>query len=113
MMLSSVRHMASKRVASLHSRGFADAAAPVKLHGISGRYATALYTVAGAKSKFIVGSELEGLMALRKDCQEFDTLLSDPTIQDSIKLPAIDAVLAKGGYSDPIKKFFGVQMTHL
>eukprot|EP01048_Picozoa_sp_COSAG05_P006473 COSAG05_NODE_420_length_9974_cov_12.733975_13_plen_113_part_00 len=88
------------------ARSFADVA-PLQLHGISGRYATALYTVAGAKSKFLVGQELEGLAALRSQSPEFDRLVSDPTIPPTVVGGALDAVMDKGGYTPELKRFFG------
>ena len=75
--------------------------------GVAGRYASALFTVAGKKQMFIVGSELEGLNQLRSEIPAFDRLIADPTVPDNVKGPALDAVLTKGGYSEPLKKFFG------
>jgi hypothetical protein len=93
------------------SRSFAEGPA-LKLHGIGGRYATALYTVATKKQCFIVGSELESLTALRASTPAFERLISDPTIQDSVKLPALNAIMDKGGFSAPLKKFFGAYVTN-
>eukprot|EP01051_Picozoa_sp_SAG22_P000893 SAG22_NODE_29_length_28404_cov_23.294153_14_plen_125_part_00 len=88
------------------ARSFA-AAPTVKLHGISGRYATSLYMVA-AKSNSLaaVEAELATITRNRDESAEFKAFFEDPSLNAVQCAAGLDAALTKGGYSDTTKNFF-------
>ena len=85
-------------------RGFA----AVKLHGLSGRYATSLYTVAqNAKQLPVIESELASLTRNLDECAEMSALFSDPSISVTQQKAGLGAAMDKGGFSDTMKNFLG------
>ena len=91
-------------------RCFAASTKPaIQLFGVSGRYATALYQVAAEKGALAdVEAELTGIAALRDSSPQFANFMDDPTLSVSQRTDTMDAIMAKGGYSETTAKFFGV-----
>jgi len=104
----------------LLARGFAGEAAqkkdtspPITVHGIPGRYASALYTAAAKADKLDeVQAELTEVYNLTCSSPEFDQFVSDPSIPKSKKVPAMGAILDKLEVSDVTKHFFEVLTTN-
>merc|ERR1711937_347364 len=96
--------------ASLRTHGTRSLAteAPIKLHGLDGRYATSLWKVASAS-----GSTAQ----VEKDLADFKTHLSapavdqlcnNPSIPKNAKKAAVEALMKKTGYADATKNFFAI-----
>merc|ERR1711937_515191 len=96
--------------ASLRTHGTRSLAteAPIKLHGLDGRYATSLWKVAAAS-----GSTAQ----VEKDLADFKTHLSapavdqlcnNPSIPKNAKKAAVEALMKKTGYADATKNFFAI-----
>jgi hypothetical protein len=96
----------SQRVAAaVPSRSFAAGGKPaIQLFGVSGRYATALYTAAGGQVAS-VEAELKSIAAARKSDAKFEMFISDPTLSNTMKTDTLKAIMTKGGYSDTTAKF--------
>ncbi|KAJ3105685.1 ATP synthase F0 subcomplex subunit OSCP atp5 [Phlyctochytrium planicorne] len=93
-------------------RGMATAAAvqvPVTLHGIEGRYATALFTAASKRGVLdTVETDIQKIKsALEKD-QALQTFLEVPILDRNSKKEGVAALLSKGKYSDVTTNFFGL-----
>merc|ERR1711934_914014 len=79
--------------------------APVRLHGLDGRYATSLWKVA---------AEAKTLPKVEADLNSFKTLLGEPSVAQLLNNPSIakkDAVkewMAKSGYVETTQNFFSV-----
>ncbi len=87
------------------SRSFAAGGKPaIQLFGVSGRYATALYTAAGGQVAS-VEAELKSIAAARKSDAKFEMFISDPTLSNTMKTDTLKAIMTKGGYSDTTAKF--------
>ena len=102
--------MPPQRLAPVPVRCFAASTKPaIQLFGVSGRYATALYQVAAEKGALAdVEAELTGIAALRDSSPQFANFMDDPTLSVSQRTDTMDAIMAKGGYSETTAKFFGV-----
>ena len=55
-----------------------------------------------------VEAELTGIAALRDSSPQFANFMDDPTLSVSQRTDTMDAIMAKGGYSETTAKFFGV-----
>merc|ERR1711988_354371 len=103
-MLRQALSRSTRGICAASSRGMATEA-PIKLHGLDGRYATSLWKVA---------SEGGSLAAVEKDLNTFkgnfgsaavEQLLHNPSIPRNTK--KVKALMDKSGYADPTKNFFG------
>ncbi|DBB16554.1 hypothetical protein WJX82_009147 [Trebouxia sp. C0006] len=98
------------------ARGFAaesapeqDTTPPITVHGIPGRYASALYTSAAKAGKLeAVQEELVEVYNLTGDSPEFEQFLYDPSIPKNKKVPALNAILDKMEVSDVTRHFLEV-----
>ncbi|CAG8829951.1 14248_t:CDS:2, partial [Cetraspora pellucida] len=94
------------------SRGFASPASvkvPITLHGIDGRYATALFSAA-AKTDNLNNVELELKQvksAIKKDAK-INNFLEDPSLNRNQKKLGVQEFLKQGKYCDITKSFFQV-----
>mmetsp|Transcript_41143 Transcript_41143/g.73988 ORF Transcript_41143/g.73988 Transcript_41143/m.73988 type:complete len:230 (-) Transcript_41143:153-842(-) len=99
------------KAAPLMARSFAAEAAqaevpvPIRLHGVSGRYATALYT-ASVKDKVLdsVATELEAILEELKSNPSTGAYMLDPTINKVSKAKTISATLTEAKYSPTMVK---------
>ncbi|DBA82048.1 TPA: ATP synthase F0 subcomplex subunit OSCP atp5 [Trebouxia sp. C0004] len=86
-----------------------DTTPPITVHGISGRYASALYTSAAKAGKLEkVQEELVEVYNLTGDSPEFEQFLYDPSIPKNKKVPALHAILDKMEVSDVTRHFLEV-----
>merc|ERR1711907_131037 len=82
---------------------------PVRLHGLDGRYATSLYTVAVRKGAVdAVESDLGSLRGSLGSSKALSELVSNPSIPKKAKVEAIDALNAKSGFADPTKNLLAL-----
>ncbi|KAJ3083943.1 F1 complex, OSCP/delta subunit of ATPase [Rhizoclosmatium globosum] len=82
---------------------------PVVLHGIDGRYATALYSAASKKNVLdTVESELNKIGNVIEKDARLQTFLETPIIDRAAKKEGVSQVLAAGRYSDLTTNFFQV-----
>ncbi|KAF9973674.1 ATP synthase F0 subcomplex subunit OSCP atp5 [Actinomortierella ambigua] len=93
------------------ARGYATASNAVKvpavLHGIEGRYATALYTAAAKKQALeTVESDLKQVKAVVEKDAKLRVFLENPTINRNEKKDGVKKMLSAGKYSDLTKNFF-------
>ena len=81
---------------------------PAKVHGLSGRYATALFSAAHRKSALSqVETDLTGLSKLLTTNKTAKMVFESPLIQKTAKLSAIDAIASKTEYKlSPVTKDF-------
>lgn len=92
------------------TRGLAaEAAKDVKLppqHGVSGRYAAALY-MAAVKAGTLEGveSELSQVSTLLSESADFRAFIDDPSVPNAAKTDGLTAVLSQMGASDITKNF--------
>jgi F-type H+-transporting ATPase subunit O len=87
------------------ARGYATASAkvqpPLALHGIDGRYASALYTAAVKKGTLeAVENDLNRLSEQVAKEPVLQNLLVDPTQNRDVKIAGINKLLSKGKYSE-------------
>ncbi|KAL0026382.1 hypothetical protein WJX79_005094 [Trebouxia sp. C0005] len=86
-----------------------DTTPPITVHGIPGRYASALYTSAAKAGKLeAVQEELVEVYNLTGDSPEFEQFLYDPSIPKNKKVPALNAILDKTEVSDVTRHFLEV-----
>ncbi|KAA6430068.1 MAG: ATP synthase subunit mitochondrial [Trebouxia sp. A1-2] len=86
-----------------------DTTPPITVHGIPGRYASALYTSAAKAGKLeAVQEELVEVYNLTGDSPEFEQFLYDPSIPKNKKVPALNAILDKMEVSDVTRHFLEV-----
>ncbi|KAI8888539.1 F1 complex, OSCP/delta subunit of ATPase [Backusella circina FSU 941] len=90
------------------ARGYAAAAqvkAPITLHGLDGRYATALFTAAARQGSLeAVEKDLKALQgAVTKD-KAVGAFLENPTINREKKIQGVNALLAKAGTPNTLTK---------
>ncbi|KAK9828770.1 hypothetical protein WJX72_002002 [[Myrmecia] bisecta] len=99
------------------ARGFAapseataeSCAPPIPVHGIAGRYASALYTAACKAGKLnAVEKDLTEIANLYSDSDLFHQFLIDPSVPKKEKLAGLDAILKKLSVSDLTQNFIGV-----
>lgn len=96
------------------SRSFAAAAAspdhvqlPLKLFGVSGRYASSLYVAAVRKNTLAqVADDMATIEALAKENQKFRFFLDNPFIRADVKANVLSEVLPKAGVSPTCQHFF-------
>lgn len=81
---------------------------PLKLHGLPGRYASALY-VAAAKAKALpeVEKELAAVIDMAAGNDKFADFLADPSASKSVKTKGIGSIMEAGKFSATTKQFFG------
>merc|ERR1719473_479910 len=83
--------------------------AKIKLHGLSGRYAGALYNVAASNNVLDrVEKDLGAFTSLREKNDEFDQFVLNPVIARGTKASALDAILEQNGAHKTTRDFFGV-----
>jgi F-type H+-transporting ATPase subunit O len=83
--------------------------APVQVHGVEGRYATALYSAATKQNKLEnVEKELNAVKGLFNEHAQFKSMVLNPTIKRQEKKGAMHAILQKLGHSDVSQNFFDV-----
>ncbi|KAF9131645.1 ATP synthase F0 subcomplex subunit OSCP atp5 [Mortierella sp. 14UC] len=91
-------------------RGYSTAASvkiPLVLHGIEGRYATALYTSASKKSALdAVEADLKQVKRVVEKDSKLREFLENPTINRIEKKKGVQQLLAAGKYNDLTKNFF-------
>ncbi|CAG8483583.1 6093_t:CDS:2 [Paraglomus occultum] len=94
------------------ARGYATAGGssvevPLVVHGIDGRYATALYSAAAKKSstKTVEGDlkQIESVIAKNSTIQTF---LADPSVAREAKKEGVKKLLKQGKYSELTNNFF-------
>ncbi|KAI8614733.1 OSCP/delta subunit of ATPase [Chytriomyces sp. MP71] len=82
---------------------------PVVLHGIEGRYATALYTAASKKNVLdAVEAELTKIGTVIEKDAALQTFMETPIIDRSAKKEGVAKILANGRYSELTSNFFQV-----
>ncbi|CAG8667302.1 3208_t:CDS:2, partial [Gigaspora rosea] len=94
------------------SRGFASPApvkVPITLHGIDGRYATALFSAASKTNNLNnVESELKQVKSAIKKDAKLSNFLEDPSLNRNQKKLGVQELLKQGKYCDTTKNFFQV-----
>ncbi|KAL1918218.1 uncharacterized protein VTP21DRAFT_3484 [Calcarisporiella thermophila] len=110
-MAFSTRHTAT--TISKMVRGFASAPKassvqpPIVLHGIDGRYASALYSAAAKKSSLeAVESELKQIHSVIEKDPKVKSFLEDPSQNREHKRASVNALLGKGKYSEITRNLF-------
>ncbi|ORZ35446.1 OSCP/delta subunit of ATPase [Catenaria anguillulae PL171] len=91
------------------ARGFASAAvqAPIQMHSLEGRYATALFTAASkAKSLTAVETDLRAFNASLHADAEFRAFIESPVVDTKYKTQAVKAVAAKKNFNATTTNFF-------
>ncbi|CAG8591654.1 11179_t:CDS:2 [Diversispora eburnea] len=80
---------------------------PITLHGIEGRYATALYTAA-TKSNTLsnVENELKQIKLVINKDSKIRALLEDPSLNRNDKKRTVQELLKQGKYCDTTKNLF-------
>merc|ERR1712188_290435 len=82
--------------------------APVRLHGLDGRYATSLWRVATDKGETAkVEKDLNGFKS-HMGSEAVQQLLTNPSIPKNSKIDAVSALMEKSGYCDSTKNFFAI-----
>ncbi|KAF9363843.1 ATP synthase F0 subcomplex subunit OSCP atp5 [Mortierella sp. NVP85] len=102
--------MLAARRALQATRGYATSAQvqiPLVLHGIDGRYATALYTAAAKKQALdTVENDLKQVKRVVEKDTKLRDFLENPTINRIEKKSGVQKMLAAGKYNDLTKNFF-------
>jgi F-type H+-transporting ATPase subunit O len=82
--------------------------APIKLHGLDGRYATSLWKVASEQGQLpAVEKDLAGFKSVMGS-EAVQQLLTNPSIPKNSKQDAIGALMEKSKFADSTKNFFKV-----
>ncbi|KAJ3055567.1 ATP synthase F0 subcomplex subunit OSCP atp5 [Rhizophlyctis rosea] len=82
---------------------------PLNLHGIDGRYATALFTAASKKKALdAVEADLTQVKSLLQRDPKLRSFLETPLADRNAKLEGVKSILAKGKYSELTQNFFNV-----
>merc|ERR1711887_494246 len=82
--------------------------APLRLHGLDGRYATSLWKVASEKGDLAkVEKDLGGFKS-HMGSEAVQQLLSNPSIPKNSKIDAVQALMEKSGYTESTKNFFAI-----
>merc|ERR1712166_860633 len=83
---------------------------PVRLHGLDGRYATSLYTVATRKGGVDAVEKDLGLLkaAIASGSQSLSELLHNPSIPKQDKVAAIEALNSKSGFNESTKNLLAL-----
>ncbi|KAF9929226.1 ATP synthase F0 subcomplex subunit OSCP atp5 [Mortierella alpina] len=102
--------MIAARRALQATRGYATAAhieIPAVIHGIEGRYATALYTAAAKKQALdAVETDLKQVKRVVEKDTKLREFLENPTINRIEKKSGVQQMLAAGKYNELTKNFF-------
>ncbi|KAG0220514.1 ATP synthase F0 subcomplex subunit OSCP atp5 [Mortierella sp. GBA43] len=102
--------MLAARRALQATRGYATSAQvqiPLVLHGIDGRYATALYSAAAKKQALdTVENDLKQVRRVVEKDNKLREFLENPTINRIEKKSGVQKLLSAGKYSDLTKNFF-------
>jgi F-type H+-transporting ATPase subunit O len=82
---------------------------PLVLHGIEGRYATALYSAA-VKSKALdaVNNDISRIASLIAKDLKIQSFLMTPIVDRSAKKEGVTQLLSQGKYNSITSNFFGV-----
>ncbi|KAJ3232326.1 ATP synthase F0 subcomplex subunit OSCP atp5 [Chytriomyces hyalinus] len=101
------------QIQRVFARSMTTAANPVKipvvLHGIDGRYATALYSAAAKKNVLeAVESELNKIGGLIEKDVRVQTFMETPIIDRAAKKAGVASILSSGRYSELTSNFFQV-----
>ncbi|KAG0048701.1 ATP synthase F0 subcomplex subunit OSCP atp5 [Gryganskiella cystojenkinii] len=92
------------------TRGYATAAAvkvPAVIHGIEGRYATALFTAASKKQALdTVDADLKKVKSVIEKDAKLREYLENPTINRIEKKSGVQQMLGAGKYNELTKNFF-------
>ena len=79
------------------------------VHGLIGRYATALYNSASKASKLeAVKQDIDQLQEMRRTSSAFNDFLKDPTLPRSLKGETLEALMKKAGFSEVSRHFMMV-----
>eukprot|EP00300_Choanocystis_sp_HF-7_P037477 c53639_g1_i1.p2 GENE.c53639_g1_i1~~c53639_g1_i1.p2 ORF type:complete len:218 (+),score=51.06 c53639_g1_i1:28-654(+) len=100
-----------QQVAASLARAYASqaSAAPLRLFGVSGRYATALYMAAARSSKTAeVEAELDSFAEVLESKAAVSGFLKDPFVHADVKRAALKEGLTKVGASALTQNFFAV-----
>ncbi|KAI8820584.1 F-type H+-transporting ATPase oligomycin sensitivity conferral protein [Fimicolochytrium jonesii] len=82
---------------------------PIALHGIEGRYATALYTAAIKKNSLEkVENDLKTVGQVLSTQQKFKTALEDPLVNKKDKKALVNSGLGAAKFNEITKNFFDV-----
>ncbi|CAG8833664.1 19186_t:CDS:2, partial [Gigaspora margarita] len=82
---------------------------PITLHGIDGRYATALFSAASKTNNLNnVESELKQVKSAIKKDAKLSNFLEDPSLNRNQKKLGVQELLKQGKYCDTTKNFFQV-----
>lgn len=82
---------------------------PLAVHGVEGRYASALYSAATKQKKLeAVESEMTKVHELYNKDKKFQQFVLDPTYKGTTKKSAIEGVLKKLGASETTVNFFSL-----
>ncbi|KAG0264449.1 ATP synthase F0 subcomplex subunit OSCP atp5 [Mortierella polycephala] len=102
--------MIAARRALQATRGYATSAhvqIPAVIHGIEGRYATALYTAAAKKQALeSVETDLKQVKRVVEKDTKLREFLENPTINRLEKKSGVQQMLSTGKYNDLTKNFF-------
>ena len=80
---------------------------PLTLHGIDGRYATALYSAAAKKNALDkVHSDLETIQKIIEKEPTVKKFMETPLVDRAGKKEGVKLIMSKGSYSDLTKNFF-------
>lgn len=94
------------------ARGYAAAAAEpseVRVYGLAGRYAHALFNAASKKNALdAVDSELGLVQKMLKENPPFQYFVNDASLQRSDKASAVKGIMAKGSFSPLTTDFMGM-----
>merc|ERR1712072_795033 len=104
-----MRSLASKAKAKSKAAADAPVQVPVRLHGLDGRYATSLYTVATRNGAVdAVEKDLNTLRGALGSSKALNELVANPSIPQKAKADAIDALNKKSGFSDATKNLLAL-----
>merc|ERR1711988_441398 len=106
-MLRQALSRSTRGICAASSRGMATEA-PIKLHGLDGRYATSLWKVASEQGQLpAVEKDLAGFKSVMGS-EAVQQLLTNPSIPKNSKQDAIGALMEKSKFADSTKNFFMV-----
>jgi len=104
-----MRSLATKSKKAAAAAADAPVQVPVRLHGIDGRYATSLYSVAVRKGAVdAVEGNLNTLRGALGSSKALNELVINPSIPQKAKVEAIDALNKKSGFADPTKNLLAL-----
>ncbi|KAJ3217578.1 ATP synthase subunit O, mitochondrial [Dinochytrium kinnereticum] len=82
---------------------------PIVLHGIEGRYATALFTAASKRGALdAVESDIQKIKAIITKDTALQSFLETPIVDRAAKREGVASLLSKAKYSDVTTNFFGL-----